>query len=134
MARPRAPTPPAPPVGGCVDTSSGCDIGDLFRILGKTHMLQILWTFVRDAPNPRRFVEVQDELNLSPNTLSSRLKDLTETGLLSRVVYNEIPPRVDYAATQKAHDLGPIFRQLHHWASTHDLEPVAEAQAQQAEA
>lgn len=122
--RARVSTPRAPPQDSCVSTNSGCDVGELFRILGKTHMLDILWTFVREAPEPRRFVEVQHELRLSPNTLSSRLKDLVETGLLSRVPYNEIPPRVDYAATQKAHDLGPVFSLLHEWARKHDLQPA----------
>lgn len=118
---------PPPPEGSCVD-KSGCDVGELFRVLGKSHMLDILWTFVRDAPQPRRFVEVQDELGLSPNTLSARLKDLVATGLLSRVVYNEIPPRVDYAATQKALDLGEVFDALQDWAKRHDLRPATEQQ------
>lgn len=129
MARKRErPAYQPPPEGSCA-SKIGCDVGELFRVLGKTHMLDILWTFVRDSPNPRRFVEVQHELGLSPNTLSTRLKDLVEAGLLSRVVYNEIPPRVDYTATQKTLDLGPVFGALHEWAQQHDLQPVPEQQA-----
>lgn len=118
------PSRPAAPQGSCGHATTGCEIGELFRVLGKSHMLPILWTFVRDAPAPRRFVEVQHELGLSPNTLSARLKDLVNAGLLSRVVYNEIPPRVDYAATAKALDLGGVFDSLHEWTKRHDLSPA----------
>lgn len=83
-------------------------------------MLDILHIFHSD-PKPHRFVDIQDTLNLSPNTLSERLKELVEAGLVTRTAYNEIPPRVDYAATEKALALGPVFESLTVWATAHDL-------------
>lgn len=49
----------------------------------------------------RRFAVFQAELALSPNTLSARLKKLEETGLLSRKVYSQHPPRAQYSLTEK---------------------------------
>ncbi len=111
----------SPPDRGA-DTDGGCRIGDLFHLLGKTYVLDILNVFTRDA-GPRRFVELQAQLSMSPNTLSDRLKSLVEAGLLSRTAFNETPPRVDYEATEKAYDLKPVFESLREWADRHTLRP-----------
>jgi DNA-binding HxlR family transcriptional regulator len=106
----------------------GCALGDLFGLLSQAHMLDILHVFLR-AQGPMRFVELQDELKLSPNTLSARLKSLVAAGLLSRTSHNEIPPRVDYEATAKARDLKAVFESLDKWAGQNDLSPIVVAAA-----
>jgi DNA-binding HxlR family transcriptional regulator len=110
-----APCPPG--------TGDGCGIGELFHLLGRVHMLDILYQFLCEPAGPRRFVDLQSTLGISPNTLSERLKALVEAGLLSRTAYNEIPPRVDYEATAKAHDLQPVFEALWAWSQRHALKP-----------
>lgn len=102
---------------------SGCAVTDLFRVLGKAHMLDILYVLTRDGAGPLRFVDIQKRLGLSPNTLSERLKDLVEAGLVTRTAYNEIPPRVDYQATRKAADLSAVFDSLQTWATRYSLKP-----------
>ncbi|MGQ0537046.1 MAG: winged helix-turn-helix transcriptional regulator [Methanobacteriota archaeon] len=115
----------------CEEVKGGCAVADLFRILGKPYMLDMLHIFIHEEPGPRRFVDLQRRLSLSPNTLSDRLKELVEAGLLSRTAFNEIPPRVDYEATRKAHDLKPVFEVLLDWAAKHDLQaaPVGSEKA-----
>ncbi len=103
-----------------VAETGGCRLTELFQVLGKAHMLDILHIFHTDG-QPHRFVDIQDRLGLSPNTLSERLRDLVDAGLLTRTAYNEIPPRVDYQATEKALALAPAFESLQEWASEHDL-------------
>ena len=122
---PAAPPPTADECG----PGTGCEISDLFRLLGKSHVMRILYLFLKEDPRPHRFVDVQHRLGLSPNTLTERLKELVAAGLLSRRPYNEIPPRVDYEATQKAKDLEPVFRELVLWSMRHDLEPAAQQEA-----
>ena len=122
---PRAKKERPPVERPCEQVEGGCEIGELFRVLGKTHMLDILHLFIRDE-GPRRFVDVQNRLALSPNTLTERLKELVEVGLLTRTAYNEIPPRVDYEATKKARDLAPVFDSLHRWAASNDLKGPAQ--------
>lgn len=104
----------------CAENPVGCQINDLFRLLGKTHMLDILHTVIHHD-GPARFVDIQRHLSLSPNTLSARLKEFVEAGLLERTAYNEIPPRVDYTPTTKAYALRPVFEALGDWARTHNL-------------
>lgn len=103
-----------------VQEGGGCRLTELFQVLGRAHMLDILHIFHSD-PEPHRFVDIQDRLHLSPNTLSERLRDLVDAGLLTRTAYNEIPPRVDYQATEKALALAPVFESLQAWATEHDL-------------
>lgn len=105
-------------------TGDGCGIGELFHLLGRVHMLDLLYLFLRGESGPRRFVDLQASLGISPNTLSERLKALVEAGLLSRTAYNEIPPRVDYEATAKARDLAPVFEALFAWSQRHGLKPA----------
>lgn len=109
---------------GTAAEHGGCRLTELFQVLGKAHMLDILHIFHSD-PTPHRFVDIQERLRLSPNTLSERLRDLVEAGLLTRTAYNEIPPRVDYQATEKALALAPVFESLQAWATEHDLKRVA---------
>lgn len=109
---------PALPAGD--GAASGCRIGELFKLLSKSHVLELLHVFLH-VGGPLRFVDLQVRLGMSPNTLSDRLKALVEAGLLTRTPYNQIPPRVDYAATAKAHDLRAAFAALDGWAASHDL-------------
>ncbi len=98
-----------------------CSPKELFRLLGRTHAMAILHIFIFEEPRAKRFIEVQNRLSISPSTLSARLKELVATGLLSRTVYNEIPPRVDYEATSKAHELVPVFDGLVAWTQRNSL-------------
>lgn len=119
----------------CTEQKGGCQMTDLFRLLGKSHMLDVLHLFITQEPGRTlRFVEVQHTLKLSPNTLSERLRELTEAGLLTRQAYNEIPPRVDYQATQKARELEPVFHSLVQWANKNDLQATPATQQRVAEA
>lgn len=129
-------TPPRLPEEGhvtCTSQAEGCQIQDLFRLLGKSHTLDILHLFVTREPGATlRFVEIQNTLKLSPNTLSERLKELVEAGLLARQAYNEIPPRVDYQATRKARELEPVFLSLIEWAKRNSLTAESVPNAAQA--
>jgi DNA-binding HxlR family transcriptional regulator len=98
-------------------------ISHLLSLLGKAHTMAVLREFA-DSDTPLRFSEIEDSLGISPNTLSERLKELTAAGLLTRTAYNEIPPRVEYEATDRARALFPIFGHLAEWARTHELDTV----------
>jgi len=105
--------------------AGGCPVGSLFAMLGQPHMLSVLHAFFDEETRPIRFGELQRELDLSPRTLSNRLKALVEAGLLVRRRYSEIPPRVEYEATQKARELGQLFREMEEWASHNTLTVVS---------
>ena len=92
----------------------------LLDLLGKTHTMAVLSTFAF-AEGPLRFSDLETELDIAPNTLSTRLQELTEAGLLDREAYDEVPPRVEYTSTEKAESLFPVFAHLHHWAIEYRL-------------
>ena len=69
---------------------------------------------------PRRFQDFQDSLgSLAPNTLSARLKDLEDQGLVVRRLYSEHPPRLEYHLSPKGKTLGPVLKALREWGSKH---------------
>ncbi|HEX2016177.1 MAG TPA: helix-turn-helix domain-containing protein [Solirubrobacteraceae bacterium] len=74
------------------------------------------WTLllVRDLAEGRsRFCELERSLaGISPRTLSLRLRALEDEGIVERHTYPEVPPRVDYALTEKGRALLPIIEDM----------------------
>jgi DNA-binding HxlR family transcriptional regulator len=72
------------------------------------------WTLliVRDLAEGRsRFCELERSLmGISPRTLSLRLRALEEEGIVERHTFSEVPPRVEYALTEKGLALLPIVQ------------------------
>src|SRR5690348_18248949 len=71
------------------------------------------WTLliIRDLADGRsRFCELERSLaGISPRTLSLRLRALEEEAIVERRTYPEVPPRVEYALTEKGRALVPII-------------------------
>ncbi|WP_424952747.1 winged helix-turn-helix transcriptional regulator [Deinococcus sp.] len=64
----------------------------------------------------RRFGELRANLSgISPKTLTDRLRDLERHGVLTRTVYPQIPPRVDYTLTDKGRALGRVVEAMAEW-------------------
>ena len=55
----------------------------------------------------------------STSTLSDRLDELAEAGLVMRTQHNEIPPRVEYELTEQGEQLRERLEPLLEWATTH---------------
>jgi DNA-binding HxlR family transcriptional regulator len=66
---------------------------------------------IRDlAEGHSRFCELERSLaGISPRTLSLRLRALEEEGIVERDTFGEVPPRVEYALTEKGRALLPII-------------------------
>jgi DNA-binding HxlR family transcriptional regulator len=97
----------------CADES--CPVARAVRVLdGKWTMLVI-----RDLlGGTRRFSDLRASLaGISPKTLTDRLRELEQHGLVQRVSYAEIPPRVEYTLTEKGRTLGPVISALADWGS-----------------
>ena len=71
------------------------------------------WTLlvIRDlASGSKRFCELERSLaGISPRTLSLRLRCLEEHGVIERHTFPEVPPRVEYALTDKGKALVPLI-------------------------
>jgi DNA-binding HxlR family transcriptional regulator len=74
------------------------------------------WTLllVRELSEGRsRFCELERSLaGISPRTLSLRLRALEEEGIVARATYPAVPPRVEYALTEKGMALIPIIEDM----------------------
>ena len=66
-----------------------------------------------------RFDEFETALGIASNTLTRRLKDLVDGGLLEKRLYSERPPRYEYVLTPKGRDLRPVMLTLLAWGNKH---------------
>lgn len=72
-----------------------------------------------------RFGECRKRLsNITNSVLTAALRNLEGWGLISRTQYNEIPPRVEYAPTEKGKSLLPICYEIIKWGAEHSLDNV----------
>jgi DNA-binding HxlR family transcriptional regulator len=91
------------------------------------------WTLllIRDlAEGSQRFCELERSLEgISPRTLSLRLRALEEEGIVERHTFPEVPPRVEYALTEKGTALVPLVEDMRAYGRRWLLEADEEAQA-----
>lgn len=96
------------------ETKDGC-ISSALSVLGNKWSALIL----RDiSEGPKRFSELEKSLTgISPRTLSQRLDDMEECGVLTKKAFAEAPPRVEYSITQKGRDFFPALQALADWGA-----------------
>ena len=64
-----------------------------------------------------RYSELRRDLgNITDAVLASTLKELIADDIVSRTSYDEIPPRVEYALTEKGASVVPILQSICHWS------------------
>jgi len=88
---------------------SFCGVAAAVAVLGDAWTLLL----VRDlADEPRRFTALQASTGISPRVLTDRLRKMMDEGLVTRRIYAEIPPRVEYALTPKGRDAVTVVAAL----------------------
>lgn len=97
--------------------SDKCPIEAAIDIIGTKWTFLIIRNLLMDGTV--RFGNLLRSLDgVSPKTLSLRLRELEKFGLVNRIVYPEIPPRVEYELTEKGKSLETIFIELKKWGLT----------------
>jgi hypothetical protein len=95
----------------------------LARICDKWSML-IIYTLNAHADEPLRFNALRKLIpDISQKMLTSTLRTLEEDGFVRRVVYAEVPPRVEYSLTDRSFTLIPIIEDLIGWAAN-NMTPI----------
>jgi DNA-binding HxlR family transcriptional regulator len=85
------------------------------KIITKRGTLEILIPLCCTA-EPVRYKQFRQALKeISSKTLAIRLKELEKSGVLDRLSYNEIPPRVEYKLTSKGQELVESMIDLLQW-------------------
>ncbi len=76
---------------------------------------------VRDLlTGTKRFGELKKSVgSISQKVLTSNLRDMEQSGLLTRKVYAEVPPRVEYTLTETGYSLAPILDAMEKWGTAY---------------
>lgn len=84
-------------------------IGDKWKVL-----------IIRDLiSGTKRFGELKKSVSgISQKVLTSNLRDMEENGLLTRKVFPEVPPRVEYTLTDLGHSMRPVLDAMEEWGTT----------------
>ncbi len=95
-----------------------CPVHKTMMVIGKR------WTalIIRDlVSGTKRFCQLEQSLaGISPKMLSQRLHELEALGIVKRVVYPEVPVRVEYSLTEKGRDLKKVVDSMAAWGDKWD--------------
>lgn len=97
---------PAKELPACPVETTLTLIGDKWKVL-----------ILRDLmPGTKRFGELKKSIgNVSQKVLTAQLRQMEKSGLLTRTVYAEVPPRVEYTLTELGHSLKPVLDAMWNW-------------------
>lgn len=93
-----------------------CPMAVGINILSGKWKLQILWLIY----NKRimRFNELQRELGeITTKTLTEQLRELEKQQIIKRIVYPEVPPKVEYSLTEIGEMIKPVLKALCDWGT-----------------
>ncbi|KAB7513644.1 MULTISPECIES: winged helix-turn-helix transcriptional regulator [Halobacteriales] len=111
MADTTSPAPTCDVEGTCY-----CPLTGVIDTLSRKYAMQLV--SIIGAHDSLRFAEIEDHLpTASTSTISKRLNEFEEAGLVSRTQYNEIPPRVEYALTEDGDEVRTRLEPLLEWAT-----------------
>lgn len=70
----------------------------------------------------KRFGELKKSIgSVSQKVLTAQLRDMEQNGLLSRKVYAQVPPKVEYTLTETGYSLKPILDAMFTWGENYKL-------------
>lgn len=99
---------------GLLTDAGNCPVTPLLLMLQGKWKFQIIYEMC--IKDPIRFGELKKYIGEITNTmLTSSLRELEKDGLVSRIQFNEIPPRVEYSLTEKGKALLPVFYAMTKW-------------------
>ena len=94
-----------------------CPVEAALDVIGGKWKPLILWAL---GDNVLRFNELQKGLpGVNTKMLTKQLRELEEDGVITRTVYPEVPPRVEYAITDFGRTLIPILEALCNWGAAY---------------
>lgn len=94
-----------------------CPIRNILARLCDKWSLLVIYTLNKADTSPVRFKELQREIpDISQKMLTLTLRTLEDDGYVTRTVYPEVPPRVEYALTPLTYSLLPHINALIGWA------------------
>ncbi len=95
--------------------SSICPVQATLNIIGGKWKVLILWHL---RSSIRRFSELKRLIpDITQKMLTQQLRELEQDGLITRKVYAEVPPRVEYNLSNRGRTLEPVLRLMCKWGT-----------------
>ena len=99
------------------DCTPGCSVEAAIGLIDGKWKTIILWHLLSGT---LRFNEIRRHVqNCTPRMLTNQLRELEEDGLITRKVYAQVPPKVEYSLSDLGQSMEPILRALKIWGDTH---------------
>ena len=87
----------------------------ILTLIGNKWKILILWDLFEGT---KRFSELKKSIGtVSQKALTSQLRSMEDAGLVNRTVYAEVPPRVEYALTERGYSLKPVLDAMWNWSN-----------------
>lgn len=94
-----------------------CPMHNVMSVLGGRWKIALLY-FIHQKHN--RFSLLQKKMPfITTKMLSQQLKELEKDTLVTRKIYPEMPPRVEYSLSKKGKSLLPVLESLYNWGEKH---------------
>ncbi|MCM2997896.1 winged helix-turn-helix transcriptional regulator [Paenibacillus cellulositrophicus] len=95
----------------------GCSVEVALNIIGGKWKGMILYTLLDGT---KRFNELRQIIpGITQRMLTLQLRELEDCGIVQRVVYPEVPPRVEYSLTEFGNTIKPVILQIREWGSSY---------------
>lgn len=102
-----------------------CPSRDILDLIGSKWAMLLLCVL---RQGPIRTGELRRKVNgISQKMLTQTLRDLERNGIVQRISFAEVPPRVEYKLTRRGHSLSELIVQIEHWVTNH-YERIKETQ------
>lgn len=104
-----------------------CPVRNILARLCDKWALLVIYILDRSGKENMRFTELKQQMpDISQRMLSMTLRTLEEDGYVTRTIFSEIPPRVEYALTERAKSLKPILDSLLQWSVDNMVEIMSD--------
>lgn len=90
-----------------------CPVATTVQLIGSKWKLLIMRNLL---DRPWRFNELRkDSEGISQKVLTDSLRSMEKDGIITRTVYPEVPPRVEYASSELGESMRPIIKDMEQW-------------------
>ncbi|WP_178022266.1 winged helix-turn-helix transcriptional regulator [uncultured Paenibacillus sp.] len=97
--------------------ASSCTLDETMEVIVGKWKLAVLFQLFHGT---KRFSELQHAIpEVTKKVLTSQLRELEEHDIIRRVVYAEVPPRVEYSLTEYGRTLQPLLDSINRWGKSH---------------
>ena len=97
------------------DEMPACPVATTVQLIGSKWKLLIMRNLLK---RPWRFNELRRDLDgSSQKVLTDSLRSMEEDGIITRTVYPEVPPRVEYALSDLGESMRPIIQAMEQWGT-----------------